>query len=87
MDIIGTYREIREIWETAKDAKELGKKIMEFIQRKPIPLADTAQDQASVVSRALHRLQKGVAPHIVIVGATSAGKTLLVNKLFGDPVA
>lgn len=87
MDFIGTYREIREIWETAKDAKELGKKIMEFIQRKPIPLADTEQDQASVVSRALHRLQKGVAPHIAIVGATSAGKTMLVNKLFGDPVA
>lgn len=87
MDIIGTYRDIRKIWKTAKDAKELGKKIMEFIQRKPIPLADTEQDQAGVVARALHRLQKGVAPHIVIVGATAAGKTMLVNKLFGNPVA
>ena len=45
------------------------------------------ENRNDIVSKALHRMSAGRAPRIAVVGPTSAGKSRLVNTLFGHPVA
>jgi GTP-binding protein EngB required for normal cell division len=42
---------------------------------------------ATMVSRALHRVYARKAPRIALVGQTSAGKSTLLNALFGVPLS
>ena len=46
-----------------------------------------SENPNAVVAKALHRMQAGHAPRIVLTGMTSAGKSSLINALFGQPVA
>ena len=89
MGIIELYAVIRGIFEASKGVTDLVRGIMDLTQNDPELLDSAGQDESSVVSRALHRLQKGdaAAPRIVLVGETSTGKSALVNALFGSSLA
>ena len=45
------------------------------------------EDNAAITSATLHKLQQASPPHIAVVGMTSAGKSSLINVLFGSPIA
>ena len=89
MNIPELYTAVRTIIETAKGVTDLIRGIMDLTQDDPEVLGSVEQDEGSVVSRALHRLNLGdkSAPQIAVVGETSVGKTALVNSLFGTQLA
>ena len=82
------YVAVKGIFETAKGVTGLIRGLMNLAEKDPDLLVRTDQDESSVVSRALNRLNlgKSPAPRIAIVGETSVGKTALVNVLFGAKV-
>ncbi|RKU16977.1 hypothetical protein C6503_11390 [Candidatus Poribacteria bacterium] len=89
MSIIELYTVIRGIFEASMSVADFVDKIMDRTQNDPDLLDVAKQDEGKIVSKALHRLQRGdgTAPRIVLVGETSTGKSALVNALFGSLLA
>ena len=89
MTIWELYPIIKGIFEASKGVADFVGTIIDRTQNDPNFLDAAEQDEGSIVSRALHRLQKGdgTAPRIVLVGETSTGKSALVNALFGSSLA
>lgn len=46
-----------------------------------------SDDNPDVIAKTLHRMNNGSAPQIALVGMTSAGKSSLINALFGQSIA
>lgn len=46
-----------------------------------------SDNNPNVIAKTLHRMNTGSAPRIALVGMTSAGKSSLINALFGQSVA
>lgn len=46
-----------------------------------------SDENPDVIAKALHRMNTGSAPRIALVGMTSAGKSSLINALFGKPIS
>ncbi len=82
MGILEMYAIIKGILETSMGLAGFVDKIMDRTQNDPELLNVAEQDEGKVVSKALHRLQKGdgTAPRIVLVGETSTGKSALINN-------
>ncbi|WP_169577943.1 GTPase family protein [Salisaeta longa] len=80
-DVIGDLFNLASV----KDVFELGEAILEHLNER----LDTEQVEhdSDTVAKTLHRIQSGRPPRVALAGMTSAGKTSLINSLFGDPVA
>lgn len=83
--MLGIIRELEQIIDNISDMTVAGKKIMEYLASRSDLRYST--DNSAVVSKALHRIQSEVPPSIAVVGMTSAGKSTLINALFGHAVA
>ncbi|MCC5633996.1 50S ribosome-binding GTPase [Nostoc sphaeroides CHAB 2801] len=46
-----------------------------------------SDNNPDVIAKTLHRMNNGSAPRIALVGMTSAGKSSLINALFGQSIA
>jgi GTPase Era involved in 16S rRNA processing len=46
-----------------------------------------SDNNPNVIAKTLHRMNTGSAPRIALVGMTSAGKSSLINALFGQSIA
>ncbi len=47
----------------------------------------TVVDESTIISKILHEIEMPQAPNISLVGMASAGKSSLVNALFGNPIS
>jgi len=66
-------------------AKNGGNVLIEFMRLfKNDKSWENEKEDATIVARALDRLQSGKAPRIAVVGMTCAGKSTLINALFGS---
>jgi len=70
----------------SKDVREAAQELWEYMQKSNRGGA-ASLDDATVVSRALHRLHTRTPPHLALAGLTSSGKSSLLNTLFGLSIA
>jgi GTP-binding protein EngB required for normal cell division len=78
---------VNSLLRTAIDqsVQSLGHELWKLITTSP-DLKSESND-ATIASKVLHRMQHGNPPRIALVGMTTAGKTSLVNTLFGQQLA
>ncbi|MBW4600791.1 MAG: 50S ribosome-binding GTPase [Calothrix sp. FI2-JRJ7] len=83
--------EIISILEQAKNSGaidfiyDIGKRVWEYFQKDyDLSYSDENPD---VIAKTLHRMNTGAAPKIALVGMTSAGKSSLINALFGKSMS
>ncbi|MBW4604505.1 MAG: 50S ribosome-binding GTPase [Calothrix sp. FI2-JRJ7] len=64
---------------------DVGKRVWEYFQKDyDLGYSDEHPD---VIAKVLHRMNTGTAPKIALVGMTSAGKSSLINALFGKSIS
>ena len=68
-----------------KNVRADAQRLIQYIRSHPE--ARYKDNNATITSKALHRMQQGSSPRIAVVGITGSGKSSLVNKLFGSPLA
>jgi tRNA U34 5-carboxymethylaminomethyl modifying GTPase MnmE/TrmE len=76
---------LKEIIKSEGDIIDIGRLIWEQINKSYH--SDYTDENPTTLSKALHRVHTGSSPKIALVGITSAGKSSLVNALFGESIA
>lgn len=67
------------------DFMDLGRRVWDYFQKDYD--SGYSDEHPDVIAKALHRMNTGSAPRIALVGMTSAGKSSLINALFGKPIS
>ena len=68
------------------DILDAGKRLWEHLT-KNYDDSEYSDETPDVIAKTLHKMQTGSAPRIALVGMTSAGKSSLINALFGKPIS
>ncbi|MBW4488835.1 MAG: GTPase domain-containing protein [Trichocoleus desertorum ATA4-8-CV12] len=76
---------VKEIVEVGGEVVEVGRRIWEQFDKSYT--SDYHDENSTTLSKTLHRMHTGSSPRIVLVGMTSAGKSSLINALFGESIA
>ena len=71
--------------EIIEDFMDFSKHVWEYFQKDYD--SGYSDEHPEVIAKALHRMNIGSAPRIALVGMTSAGKSSLINALFGKPIS
>ena len=69
-----------------EDVTDIAKRVWEQCT-KNYSESEYSDETPDLISKTLHRMQTGSPPRIALVGMTSAGKSSLINALFGESIS